>query len=414
MTYSKVVIDRRKNPKGKSLVNRQRFLERVRDSFKESQDDMKKSINDGTDVNITVSRKQIKEPQFQYDRTTGIWDSILPGNKEYTPGDTIDKPSGGGGGRGSEASDSGEGEDDFRFTVTKDEYFNIIFEDLDLPDMVKKSQKNTKAVSRVRAGYTTVGQESNLNVIKTVISSLGRRISLKEPIREELELLEREKLGKTEEEIQEIDLKIEQLLKSKGIGFLENVDLRYNNFTTIQKPSTHAVVFCIMDVSGSMDENKKTIAKKFFLLLYTFLKKKYKDINIVFVSHTEVAEEVDEETFFYNPKSGGTIISSAFELVDKIIKERYNVDETNIYIAQATDGDNYGNDNEKLAKIISTLLPVVQLMTYVELSNDYGASAVWNTLTALTYRSTAKNLEMRKIRYESEIIQTFRDIFKKR
>lgn len=411
----KVVIDRRKNPKGKSLVNRQRFLERVRDSFKESQDDLKKNINSNGDVNISVSKKQIKEPQFHYDRSTGVWDSILPGNKEYVPGDTIDKPPGGGGqGGGSEASDTGGGEDDFRFSVTREEYFNIIFEDLDLPDMVKKSQKKSKVTSRVRAGYTTVGQESNLNVIKTVITSLGRRISLKEPIREELELLERDKIGKTEEEIQEIDLRIEQLLKSKGIGFLENVDLRYNNFTTIQRPSTHAVVFCVMDVSGSMDEKKKTIAKKFFLLLYTFLKKKYKDIDVVFISHTEVAEEVDEEKFFYDPKSGGTIISSAFEVVDKIIKERYNIDETNIYIAQATDGDNFGSDNEKLAGLLAKLVPLTQMMTYIEMNDSYGNTAVWNTILTLSHRDTMKNLEMRKIRNEADIIPAFRDIFRKR
>lgn len=414
MTHSRVVIDRRKNPKGKSLVNRQRFLERVRDVFKESQDDLKKNLGDGTDVNISVSKKQIKEPQFTYDRRTGIWDHILPGNKEYVPGDTVTKPPEGGSGRGNEGSDSGGGEDDFRFIVSKEEYFNIIFEDLDLPDMVKKSQKKSRATSKVRAGYTPVGQESNLNVTRTLVSSIGRRISLKQPIREELDDLESQKEGKTEEEIQQLDLEIEALLKKRGIGFLENVDLRYNNFTTIQKPSTHAVMFCVMDVSGSMDEKKKTIAKKFFLLLYTFLKKKYKDIDIIFVSHTEVADEVSEEDFFYDPKTGGTIISSAFKVVSKIIAERYNVNETNIYLAQASDGDNFVHDNEMLAKILAVMLPAFQMMTYIEISDSYGNSAVWNTMLTLSHRFDSQNLEMRKIKTEQDIIPAFRDIFKQK
>jgi uncharacterized sporulation protein YeaH/YhbH (DUF444 family) len=403
-----VILDRRKNPKGKSLANRNRFLERVRDSIKESAEDLKKKINDGTDIDVAVPTKNIKEPQFQYDRSTGIWDSILPGNKEYRAGDTISKPPNQNGGGDSSAGIDEDGEDDFRFSLSKEEYLNIIFDDLDLPDMVKKSLKNSNAVSKVRAGYTTVGQESNLNIIKTIQSSIGRRIALNGSTNEQIELIEKQL-----EETEDKTYLLEQLeiLSKKKFGFLEQVDLRYNNYTNITKPSTTAVMFCVMDVSGSMDEAKKTTAKKFFLLLYAFLKKKHKNIDVIFIRHTDDAEEVTEDEFFYGNKTGGTKISSAFVLLDKLIKERYNVNETNIYIAQASDGDNYGNDNEELQKILKELLPKIQLMTYIEITSLYGNTALWNTLLSL---SQHENLILKHIRNDMEIITKFREIFRKR
>lgn len=409
-----IIIDRRRNPKGKSSANRKRFLEKVRDSIQESESEIqkKKDISDKTDVDIRVSKKGILEPEFTYDRNSGTWDSILPGNKEYVPGDTIDKSKTGSGVRGSEAGE-GEGEDDFKFTVSRDEYIDIILENLDLPDMVKLSlsQKSINSTSKVRAGYTSVGQESNLNIVKTLITYIGRRISLRDSRQEEIEEL----LNLLNEEKDEIKHKVilEQIeeLKSKLTrGYIENVDLRYNNFKTILKPKTDAVVFFIMDVSGSMNEKRKLIAKRFFLLLFMFLKRRHKDISVIFIAHTELANEVTEEEFFYSTATGGTKISAAFELTRDIIDKRYNVAETNIYLAQATDGDNFSSDNEEVMRIISELLPSIQYMTYLEVSDSIGFSEVWRAMLQKSFEKVA----MQKVKEENEIIPAFRSMFKKR
>lgn len=408
MKFSSIIIDRRQNPKGKSLANRTRFLERVRDSIRESDKFLQNDLAGTKDVDISVPNKGIKEPEFSYDSSSGYWDTILPGNEEFIVGDIIYKERAGSG-QGNGDAGLGSGEDDFRFTMSREEYFNLLFDDLDLPDMIKKSLKNSNSFSKVRAGYTTVGQESNLNVLKTVQSSIGRRIALRGKETQELE----EELEKAETE-EEKQLILDKLQNTKKYNFLENVDLKYNNFTKIARPSTTAVMFCIMDVSASMDETKKLLAKKFFLLLYTFLKKKHKDIDIVFISHTEVAEEVTEKEFFYDNKNGGTIISTSYILLDKILKERYNINETNIYIAQASDGDNFGSDNERLSSMVNKLINDVQFMVYIEINGQLGRTDVWNTFLQIKHNKAEEKMELVNIREDKEIIPSFRKIFKKR
>lgn len=408
---SHVFIDRKLNPKGKSLSNRRRFLDRIKEKVVDS--NTKDSFSGDGDMKIKIAKKRISEPRYTYDKNTGIWEGILPGNKDFVPGDTIQKPKSGNQGNGNEAG-QGESEDDFRFTLSREEYMNIIMEDLDLPDMTKKSkEKNEKSNSKIRAGYTTVGQESNLNVVRTLISSIGRRISLKESTINEIENLKNQFEEENDPEIcNDLFDKIRELQTKPRGGFIENVDLRYNNFASVPRPKTKAVMFCVMDVSGSMDEHKKNLAKRFYILLYEFLKRKHKEIEIVFISHTETAKEVSEHNFFYSTESGGTLLSSSLKLVSEIIDSRYDVDETNIYIAQTTDGDNLSSDNSVFTELMMKLLKITQYFTYLEINSYPYHSETWRAISVI--ENTNDNLCVRKMNKTDELITTFRSMFKKK
>ena len=315
------IVDRRPNPKGKSLSNRQRFLGRARAEVKSAvQEALRKrkvaDVEHGEKVAIPT--RGISEPIFHHSRRTGKSEHVVPGNKDYVRGDEIPRPQGGEGGRGSEGSPDGSGEDAFEFTLTKEEFLDMFFEDLELPDLVKKSLKETVAVDLQRAGYTVTGSPANLNVRRTMRNSLGRRISLKRPRSWELEAL-REEIDKArargaEEEVDRLQRELERLeRRSKIIPYIDPVDVRYNRFDRVPRPNTEAVMFCLMDVSGSMTEAMKDLAKRFFMLLHVFLIRRYRHVDVVFVRHTSTAEEVDEETFFYSRETGGTVVSTALE-----------------------------------------------------------------------------------------------------
>ena len=357
---SKYIIDRRKNPKGKSISNRQRFIRRAKKHLSERihKNVVKRSITDKGEENISIPTDGIQEPSFNHDSATGDYDFVLPGNKEFIKGDTIGKPpKGAGGGGGGEASDQGSGEDEFQFSLTRDEYLDIVFEDLELPNLEEKNKENVTVWETHRSGYTTVGSPSQLNIEQSMIRSLGRRIALKFPKEKEIEELE-EEIDRLEEEIknykedikpmtknrsliEEIKLEIEELRRrDMAIPFVDPIDLRFNNFVKKPKPTTTAVMICIMDVSASMGEREKELSKRFFLLLYLFLERKYEDVDIVFIRHHTEAVECSEEEFFHSKETGGTVVSSGLILAKQILKERYQQSEWNAYIAQASDGDN--------------------------------------------------------------------------
>jgi len=416
-----IVIDRRKNPSKKNLSNRQRFLERfrtkIRDSARKSIGD--RSIKDDGDQEITVPA-DTDEPHFNHRQDSGDWDYVLPGNQDYQPGDTIDKPKKKSSkGRGSEGSEGGERlEDEFTFFLNYDEYLNIIFDDLELPDLIKASGNFIEAHKLSRAGFTTSGVPTNLNVERTAIAGLSRRIALKSPklsrINELEALLENEEDAEKRTDIEEEISKLKILANS--IGFLDNVDLRYNNFTRTPKPITQAVMFCIMDVSYSMGEQEKIIAKKFFLLLHLFLKRRYKNLDVVFVRHHNAAVECDETSFFTDRESGGTIVSSAYRLVDQIIKDRYPTDSWNIYVAQASDGDNASNDVDVAHDVMKNMMSMIQFMAYIEILARQGTlvfsstTNMWDMLIEL-HQDDPKKIMMQQIYDEDDVINVFRKFF---
>src|SRR5215470_9129443 len=188
-------IDRRLNPKGKSLGNRQRFLRRARAQIREA---VQKSLKDSAVADIDkqrkvkISTKGTREPRLRLDhRTGGDHDFVLPGNKEFVPGQKINKPPKSEEGQaGKQAADSGEGEDDFEFTMTQEEVLDIFFEDLELPNLVRTTLKETPTKVWKRAGITTVGAPNQLNLIRTMRNSFGRRLALKRPRLSDVEALE--------------------------------------------------------------------------------------------------------------------------------------------------------------------------------------------------------------------------------
>jgi len=413
------IIDRRLNPKDKTIKNRQKFLERSRDQIKKVVKDAISSgnIGDIEDGKIRVKVKGMSEPTFGIDPKSGNKKYVMPGNDQFVVGDK-EKKQQEGGGQGT-AGGLGTGEDEFEFLLNQDEFLDFIFEDLELPNMVKKQMKDVTKVKPKRAGFTNSGNPSQLDVVRSLKNSLGRRIGLGRPKNEELEELEEElekaeKVG-DEKLVEELKVKIEELKRRQiSIPWLDPFDVRYRNFVPTPQPMTKAVMFCIMDVSGSMGEAEKDMAKRFFFFLHMFLKRKYEKVEIVFIRHHEFASEVDEEEFFHSRESGGTVVSSALKLTKKIIDDRYNVDDWNLYIAQASDGDNFTHDKNDTVTAMHTLLPIVQYFAYMEILNGYH-SQITNTELWDIYDSLAEqydHLHMRNVTEVVDIWKIFKELFK--
>jgi hypothetical protein len=198
------------------------------------------------------------------------------------------------------------------------------------------------------------------------------------------------------------------------IPFLDDIDMRYRHRVAVPSPAARAVMFCLMDVSASMDETKKDLAKRFFSLLYLFLSRKYEHVEVVFVRHTEDAEEVDEETFFYDRKSGGTIVQSALALMHHIVTERFLSADWNVYAAQASDGDAFGADAARSARYLrDKIMPLVRYFAYIETPEwiDAHPTSLW-----VEYENVARDnklLAMRRVTDKGEIYPVFHDLFKK-
>jgi len=208
-----------------------------------------------------------------------------------------------------------------------------------------------------------------------------------------------------EEEIAELKRRI------AAVPFIDTFDLRYNNFIQRPIPSTQAVMFCIMDVSGSMDQATKDMAKRFYLLLYLFLTRSYKNVEVVFIRHHTQAKEVDEQEFFYSPETGGTIVSSALRLMKDIIDSRYPAEQWNIYAAQASDGDNWADDSPLCRELLEKeLMPLVRYYAYIEITHRAHQS-LWQEYQALGQQFP--HFAMEHIREVADIYPVFRDLFKK-
>jgi len=414
------IIDRRLNPGGKSLENRQRFLRRAKALVqgavkKSSQDRDIKDVLEGGEISIPLDG--MDEPRLR--REGGTRDMVLPGNKKFVVGDILPR-SGEGSGKKS-APGQGDSEDAFRFVLSRDEFVNLFLDDLELPDLAKRKLAEAESEGLRRAGYATSGSPANISVSRTVTRALARRVALRRPRPETIAQLEAE-LAECDNEERRAQLmaEIEALkAKAKRIPFIDPIDIRYRRFETIPKPVAQAVMFCLMDVSGSMSEHMKDLAKRFYMLLYVFLKQRYRHVEIVFIRHTDHAEEVDEQTFFYGPASGGTLVSSALQAMHEIVRSRFRPSDWNIYAAQASDGDNSISDSDAVARILTeSILPVSQFFAYLEVGEAGGYSfrmpdsSLWTLYERL--RSGGAQLSMRKVRDRSEIFPVFHDLFQRR
>ncbi|AWI88857.1 YeaH/YhbH family protein [Methylorubrum aminovorans] len=421
------IVDRRLNPGGKSLPNRQRFLRRVKDVAQRAvrESAREKDIKDlGKDGRISVPGDGVREPRFSRQPGTGHQDYILPGNKTYVEGDRIERPPGGGGGGGSgEGGEGGENsEDAFHFVLTREEFLDLFLEDLELPDLAKRRLAVVETEGLRRAGYTVSGSPANLALSRTLRNSMSRRIALKRPKLEEVAALEAEIAAAeaaNDPRLPDLQTKLLGLReRAKRIPYVDPIDLRFRRFEPYPKPIAQAVMFCLMDVSGSMTEHMKDLAKRFYILLHIFLTRRYKHVEIVFIRHTDKATEVDEETFFGSRETGGTLVSSALVEMKRIVTERYSPDDWNIYAAQASDGDNVSSDGPTSTELLRAhILPACQHFAYLEVGDENGPRAgfvehrttLWRTYEALA--KAGEPLAMRKVNHRRDIYPVFRELF---
>lgn len=415
------IVDRRKNFKGKSTGNKRKFIKRVEDKIRKA---LPRAISKGSIEDmasgkgkVKVPIKGIKEPKFRYDNDTGDKKYISPGNDQFQKGDKVKKPyKGGGQGSGRQGSKDGLGEDEFYVEIDRDEFLKYFFEDLELPDLLKKEVEELTEEKLKRKGHTKDSTPSRLNISTSVKNSLARKIGIKSIYVKKIKELEEQIKNTTDKDlILELEDQIKKLkIQQDSIPFLDDVDLRYNNFEIEVEPSSKAVMFCIMDVSASMGEHEKTIAKKFFILLYMFLHKKYEKIDLIFVRHHVEAQEVSEEEFFNSRETGGTIVASAIQLVGKIIEERYSSLNWNIYVTQASDGDIWDlSDAEKTCKLlINKILPHARYFAYLEISRWANQSKLHSYYNRLSDRHP--HFACQKVMNENEIWPVFQKLFSKK
>lgn len=417
-------IDRRLNGKDKSVVNRRRFIKRYKADVREA---VRQAVNQRSIQNtrsgqtVHISRKRTDEPRLRH-QNDGVHHRVFTGNTAFVTGDRIKRPPGGagGGGNGPNASRDGESVDDFEFQLSQREFREFLFEELELPNLAKKRIRDFTEWETRRAGYSSDGSPSQINVVKSMQKSLARRIALRSARKRQCEELVRQLLefdGEVEQDHRKRQAILEKLdslrAGNRSVPFLTEYDIRYNRLDKFPVPVTAAVMFCVMDVSGSMDQETKNIAKRFFLLLYLFLSRHYEKTEVVFIRHHSTAKEVDEHTFFHSRESGGTVVSSALNLMDEIIRERYPSSQWNIYGAQASDGDNWEDDSGYCARILTeSLLPRVQFYSYIEISRSQ-AKELWKSYAGMSEQFDNK-FSMKQITGANEIFPVFRDLFKRR
>ena len=419
------IIDRRLAGKNKSIGNRERFLRRYKDQVREA---VKRAI-DGRGIrdiergeDIHIPRRDIQEPVFGHGQG-GVREVVHPGNQDYLRGDRIERPKGGqGGGSGKgQASDSGEGEDDFVFSLSKEEFLQVFFEDLALPHLVRTQLAEVPEWKSQRAGFSSDGTPNNLHVVRSMRGAIGRRIALgstdRRELRELLDRLDDLRAASTpddavaDREIDELELRIAHLRsRIDRIPYLDPIDLRFRNRIKVPVPTSKAVMFCLMDVSGSMDEGRKELSKRFFILLYLFLTRHYEKIELVFIRHHTQAAEVNEEDFFHARETGGTVVSSALVLMEEIIRARYSPSEWNIYGAQASDGDNWHHDSGRCRELLADrILPLCRYYAYVQVAAE--EQNLWEEYTQLI--EAHRHFAMRKATSADQIYPVFRDLFRK-
>ncbi len=419
------IIDRRLSGKNKSIGNRERFMRRYKDKIKEA---VRRAV-DGRGIRdlergeeVRIPKKDLSEPVFHHGQG-GVRDMVHPGNQDYVRGDRIKRPQGGGaGGSGKgQASDQGEGEDDFSFALSKEEFMQVFFEDLALPHLTRTQLAEVPEWKSHRAGYSNDGTPNNLHVVRSLRGAIGRRLAIGSGSRRELAELEAELTivqaaadagdVSARQDLPALHDKVQALrARLARIPYLDPIDLRYRNRVKTPVPTSKAVMFCLMDVSGSMDEGRKDLSKRFFILLYLFLTRHYDKIDIVFIRHHTQAQEVDEENFFHARETGGTVVSSALVLMEEIIRARYSPSEWNIYGAQASDGDNWHHDSGRCRELLAEkILPLCRYFAYVQVAEE--EQNLWEEYAQLA--ATSAHFAMRKATSPDQIYPVFRDLFKK-
>jgi uncharacterized protein len=415
-----LIVDRRPD-KGKSTANRQRVLKRLAGALKAQVDQLiarRKLDEHDKAAEVTIERKDVREPSFALDPASGESSRVVPGNQRYRVGDKIPRDQSEGQGRGSGA---GEGESDdedvFRFALSREEYLSLLFDELELPALVKKDLLEIDENRFRRGGVVRYGNPSTVCVARTFKASIGRRVAAEAHFEEALEAAESAlKLARSSAvpaRVQAAQLELQEVRqRGADIPFLDPIDLRHRSLVEVQSPRTAAVMFCLMDVSSSMDEQRKDLAKRFFTLLYLFLSRKYAKVELVFIRHTDQAQEVDEDTFFNGTQAGSTKVLSALAKMHEIIGLRYPASHYNIFGAQASDGDSFGEDStESSAYLLSQLLPAARYFVYAEVGggSPLGSTSLWTAYRGIE----CDHFNMATVRGRNEVYPALAKLFQK-
>ena len=444
ISTSFIFVDRRKTGRGKSISNRQKLLRRIRDSIKNSNPEdidsdgiagsspQKNSANNNP---VHVARDALSEPTFRYGSSVGEREVVLIGNDEFLKGDDFPLDSDD---EGASAGGPGDdSEDDYVINISRSEFFDVFFEDCELPDLIDNHERVLPQATMKPAGFQKSGNPGQLSVIRSYKNSMGRRLAITREARDEIEALEKERdvidalfkdlywvdpFGVNGARLIEIEDRLEELRgKVSSVEIFEDVDLRYRKSEKVQVKTADAVFIMIMDVSGSMDEDKKRIARKFFSLQYAFIKRKYPQTDLVFIAHTENPYEMTEEEFFTTRLSGGTVVSPSLELAHNIIKDRYDALQTNIYLSYASDGDNWEEDNAVVKDEIQSrgLLSKLRHMVYAQVGHSFAAGFGFST-TGVTLQNVMKQISNANkklntvmIQEENEVFGAFKSVYKK-
>lgn len=379
----------------RSASDRRRHKQKIEKSIKEGIHNIvaEESIigKDGK-KKIRIPVRGIKEYRFVYGNNESN------GKVGSAPGKNIRRGQKIGENQGSPTKGNGsnpgedQGEEYYDVEITLEELSDYLFSDLELPDLERKSLKKTYSEKLKRKGYRPEGILPRLDKKKSAIARIKRRKAAS---------------------------KREGFDEDKKFSFHEE-DLVYRNFKKAIKPCSNAVIFFVMDISGSMTTQKKFMARSFYFLLYHFIRSKYNHTEIVFVSHDTVAYEVNEDQFFTRGNSGGTKVSSGLVMVDDIIHQRYHPDAWNIYVFQCSDGDNWPDDTEKTIDVMSKLKRLSQLVGYCEIDTsplDAGGGSQWFSESRLSnvYKPIVdKKFKMAEIKSKKDVWPAFNKFFSRR
>ena len=442
-TVTFIFVDRRQTGRGKSLNNRNKLLKRVKDSIKNAKpEDIDAggvghaATPQGGNVYtnpVKVARTALSEPTFHYDSNAGEQEIVLIGNDHWLKGDEFPVGRSEGDGTGNGAGPGEEGEDDFIINISRAEFFNVFFEDCELPDLKETHEKDLPEHVMQRAGFQKTGNSSQLAVPRSYKYSKARRLAITKDSREKIKELEAElevlmdpnhehAIGVKEwalrcQVITEQIYELKAHVASRTV--FEDIDLRFRKSERVQVKASEAVLGMLMDVSGSMDEDKKRMARKLFSLQYAFIMRKYPQTDLIFIAHTDEPHEMSEEEFFTTRLSGGTVVSPAWALFHQIIKERYDANQTNIYVSYAGDGDNWDHDNANVIDEIEGkgLLAKLRHCVYIQVGQSIAASfsggyGLWQVMTSLA--NTHKKMAVIKLADESEVFDAFKNLYGKK
>lgn len=444
-------IDRRNAAKHKSAPNRAKLLKRTKAFVKQAAPTaLGSSVTGGGYTTkqlspIKVAQSALEEPWFAYSRS-GDAPTVYIGNKEYERGDEIPIPDeDDGDGDGDGAGNGDNGEDDFIVNVAANEFLDLFFEDCELPNLEHEKLTQKLDTKQQPAGYSTQGNPAQLSVIRSYKQSIGRRRALSAPYRDELTELQDELTAlyakgpdwADEDHVRAtwIEERIIVLQRQMGaISMFDKIDLRYKKRE--QKPlhTVEAVLFIAMDISGSMTEDKKRIARRWFSLLYAFISKRYPDAQVRFITHTTTADERSEAEFFTTKINGGTLVSPMLKLINNVIKTDYDPTQTNIYVSHASDGDNWNTDTPAVvAEMVDEghLMHKLQHFSYAEVGRDsplpspYGMmsnqisngndSDLWEAYTKVhDMPSINRKMAMVTIVDNESVYPVFKKVFKKK